>query len=345
LKPKANELVAGIFVILMVLSFLIFLSWSSGGIERWFAEKRPAITWFNNIGGLKENVQVVYQGFPIGDVELIDYDPSKKKIRVRMSLKADFVDAELPARVVAMVTTSSLLGDPYIELTADYAYIDTALLVRGEDLVTRTPEGVLLIDSIDPVGWGTIQVQASRLITDIQDRFSTMSDTLGSILTSVDAVVSDPRLQADLKATVANANATVVDARATMADVRRTLPGMMANADSMMISAASAAGRVDSMIARSQDTIVRIVENADEIAVNTRALTYTLSERPSRLVWDDKERQRRLAEGDTTVIYGSWREAFSRGGARDTRAPRATTTARPTGRRMGNWANPHLATE
>lgn len=291
MKPKANELVAGMFVIIMVGAVLLFLSWTGGGFERWFMQKRPAVTWFHNSGGLKEKVQVVYQGYPIGDVVSIEFDGKRRLIQVNMSLRADFA---LPETGIAMITTASLLGDPYIEITTDYRNIDQTMFVRGDDRIVEQ-EGVLVLDSIDPAGWGMIQVQASTMLADIKKEFNAMSDTIGHILTSTDQIVSDPEFRTNIHGIAANAR--IATAR---------LPQTLDDAGAMMASANSAARRIDTMLAGSQDTITRIMRNVDEVSFNARALTYALSEKPSRLIWEDRERQSRIAAGDTSVIFGSW---------------------------------------
>jgi hypothetical protein len=179
-KLYSNELVAGIFVILMVVAFLVFLSWISGGIDRMFAEKVTAVSRFHNLGGLKEKVQVTYQGLPIGDVEKITYNPKLSLIEVQMKLRADF---KLPTHALAMITTSSLLGDPYVEITTDFKFVDMNTLIMGDSRVIEK-NGVIQIDAIDPASWGMIQVQIGNMMSDVQRKFTVMSPIRPSAGTS-----------------------------------------------------------------------------------------------------------------------------------------------------------------
>jgi len=328
MKPRMNELIAGFFVIIMFFVFIIFLSWASGRMGEWMNRHETTMyTWFHNTGGLKPQVQVTYQGYKFGSVTSIDFDPKMKLIRVTMTVDADFANANLPDHAVAMITTASLLGDPYLELTSDFRTVDLDFLVNGDSSVIKKKnennEDVIIVDAIDPAGWGTIQVQASNLLRDIQSQFGSMSDTIGSILRSTDSIISDPQLKEDVKITMNRVRVA-----------SEQLPQTMSEARSMLTSANSATSRVDRLIANSEDTVSSILNNTDETMLNTRALTYTLSERPSRLVWDDKDRQRRIAEGDTSVIFASWRKPVSSSSSNS-----STITNRRQNSRM-TWGNP-----
>jgi hypothetical protein len=310
-KLYSNELVAGIFVILMVVAFLVFLSWISGGIDRMFAPKNTAISRFHNLGGLKEKVQVTYMGLPIGDVEKIGFNPKLGLIEVRMKLRADF---KLPERAIAMITTASLLGDPYVEITTDFKYVDMKSLVMGDNRVVEK-DGVIQIDAIDPASWGMIQVQIGNMISDVQQKVNVMSDTLGRVLTGAELLVADPKFRGNV--------------HQIAADLANDLPPAVREARAMMTSGNSAVQRVDRLLARSEDTVARIIENVDEATLSARTLAYGLAERPSRLVWEDKDWTTRVQQRDTALISASLRSA----------SPNAATggsAATPVARRSGN---------
>lgn len=292
MKPRANELTAGIFVLAMLFFFLLFLSWIGGGIARWFAETQPAVTWFNNIGGLKEKVVVVYQGLPIGEVAHIDFDPQNKKIRVNMDLSKKF---QLPSKGIATITTASLLGDPYIEITTEYEDVH-GLLIRGDDSI-KAVDGVYQIDAIDPASFGMLQVQLKRLLSKAEGHLDELSDTLGQVLNGANLLVSDSRFRSNLHVTAQN-----------FAIASAKLPGAMDDAQAMLRSANRAVGKVDTMLTRSEDTIYNILRNVDEIGVNARTLSYGLAQSPWMLVWKDKTWEDKVLRRDTSILEGSLRK-------------------------------------
>ncbi len=308
MKPKGNELVAGLFVLLMLFAFLVFLSWQSGGIARWNAPQKHAVTWFHSIGGLKEKQPVVYQGLPIGEVRSIDFDTAHWLIRVTMTVDSSFI---LPGRGVAIITAASLLGDPYVEITNDFTYLDTRALVRGDERIYMK-NGYVILDALDPSSYGQLLMQGSALLAKIDARFVSFADTIGQILTGADLLVADERFRADIHATAANAR---------FATAR--LPGTLSRADELVGAASSAAGRVDRILARSEDSVARIVGNADEVAVNARVLTYGLTEAPWRLVWKDPSWQQRVQSRDPALLSAS----LQSGETGSLAAPRATGTA------------------
>lgn len=312
MKPKGNELVAGLFVLLMLFAFLVFLSWQSGGIARWSAEAKPAVTWFHSIGGLKEKQQVVYQGLPIGEVTSIDFDTTRWLIRVSMSIDSDFL---LPDRGVAIITAASLLGDPYVEITNDFTYLDTRALVRGDERIYMKG-GYVVLDALDPSSYGQLLMQGSALLAKIDARLNSFADTVGSILSGAELLVADDQFRADVHATAANARIATA-----------SLPGTLARADGLVAAANSAAGRVDRMLSSSEDTVTRILDNVDEVALNARVLTYGLTEAPSRLVWKDEEWQRRVQQRDPALLNASLR-ADAGAAAAGTAAPPASARAR-----------------
>lgn len=293
MKPKGNELVAGLFVLIMLFAFLVFLSWQSGGIARWRTARKPAVTWFHSIGGLKEKQQVVYQGFPIGEITHIDYDTSRWLIRVVMTVDSAFV---MPDRGVAIITAASLLGDPYIEITSDFTYLDTRALVRGDERI-YSKSGYMVIDALDPSSYGQLLMQGSALVSKVDASFTSFADTVGHILTGADLLVANPQFREDVHATASNARVATAG-----------LPRTLANADQLMTSANSAAGRVDRIIARSEDTVTRIVGNVDEVALNARVLTYGLTESPWRLVWKDPAWQQRVNGRDPALLRASLKD-------------------------------------
>ncbi|RMH60014.1 MAG: MCE family protein [Candidatus Hydrogenedentota bacterium] len=300
MKPKASELFAGLFVIFSVAVFLIFLSWMGGGFERWFAEMRPAVTWFNNIGGLKEQVEVTYQGVPIGKVEKITYDAKHNRIKVTMTIKKDF---PIPEEAVAVITQPSLLSDPYIEITSDFRQIDDKLLVRGRKKI-RKRHGVLEIDAIDPSTYGIILAKAGYILDDVRKftrRLDGQSKRLGHILKGADKVVGDVRtLTRNFDHYSEQVDDILEGTRKIVAD-----PAFRRNIHQTAANARDLTANINDLVLESRDTVTTILVNADETMTNARVLSYGLAESPWRLVWEDQDWARRVEERDPELLNAS----------------------------------------
>lgn len=307
----------------MIAGFLVFLTWAGGGVTEYFAKKQPAVTWFRNVGGLKEKVQVVYQGFPIGTVDKIAYDSEKGLIKVTMILKGDF---PMPKKGIATITSASLLGDMYIEILGTYDPSMRQMLIRGDDRILDD-NGTLVLDGIDPQSLGMLQLKLGMMLEGVDQHIDTLSDSLGRVLTGAEALmgnanmlIGDPAFRSDIHATATNLRVASGE-----------LPGTLGMARDMMASASSAAGRVDRLIARSEDTVVSMVSNLEEMTLNAKVLTYGLTAKPSMLVWGDKAWEARVARRDPELISASLRSP-----APATTAVPASTEAAAPRRREGS---------
>lgn len=327
-KPTHNELAAGIFVVVALVIFLFFLAWVGGGFERMFAEEVTAVTYFHNIGALKENVQVTFQGIPIGEVEKITYDPEKKLIQVRMTLMKNFEfnGREVPfdfagKRAAAMITQATFLGDQYIEITTDLDYVDVSQLILGKPVVEEIEDEVLLFDSVNPASIGMIMAQANGILRDIRGltgQFGGYGDSIGRLLTNAEQAAAGAHLLIGDEAFRRNVHTAAANARSASAQ----LPTIMTNARELTESgkrtAASferTASTVEGAVTEKKEEIASIIDNASELTLNARVLSYGLATKPWMLVWKDKEWQNRVESRDPTLLEASLRKP----GAVDTR--------------------------
>ena len=308
MKPKLGEMLAGIFVLSMVAVFMLFLSWMSDSFS-WINPTTTAVTYYESIGALQTNVGVTYQGVPIGSVTRIDLeknstkvDPPMDLIRVTMQINESFAN-QLPKKAIAMVTQASALGDPYIEITSHLDALNEEMYIMGDPTV-RVENGIIIFDAVNPSSLGELLARATVIMDDFRNFTKHMdeyADTVGNILEGAEELVADEAFIEDVHATVADARQVMVDAKIAI----RKLPKTMNDASAFMKSARHTADRIDSLVAASEDTFATIINNVDELTFNAKVLTYGLAESPWRVVWKDKEWQKRVTNRDPRIINAS----------------------------------------
>ncbi len=137
MQRKSLDVWVGLFVLLGALA-LVFLALKAGNMSAMtFAETYPAITKFDNIGGLKPQAPVKSSGVVVGRVASIHFDDKKFQAVVTLNLESRY---RFPKDSSAKILTSGLLGEQYIGLEAGG---DEKLLASG-DQIKMTQSAVVL---------------------------------------------------------------------------------------------------------------------------------------------------------------------------------------------------------
>lgn len=108
---QRNYIVVGIFVIAMLaglIAWIALLSGRTGATDDYYI-------LYDNVGGLAEGTQILYQGYPVGMIEeisLVEVD-GRQCFRVDVSVKRGW---EIPEDSVAEVTASGLLSAVVVEI-------------------------------------------------------------------------------------------------------------------------------------------------------------------------------------------------------------------------------------
>ena len=112
-NTKINYLIVGTFVILSILSILatvLILSSRSGDMDTYY-------TYYNRVQGLKFGTKVVYEGYPVGQIEEIipERNEGRMRFKVALSIKEGW---DIPQDSLAAITTSGLLSGLSINIRA-----------------------------------------------------------------------------------------------------------------------------------------------------------------------------------------------------------------------------------
>ncbi|GHD54061.1 phospholipid/cholesterol/gamma-HCH transport system substrate-binding protein [Marinobacter persicus] len=112
---RSIEVIVGLFMI-AGLAALLFLALQVSGLSPQATSDRYTLyANFNDSGGLAPRSRVAMAGVTIGTIESVTLDKETFQARVKMAIDAD-VD-NIPADSAAVIRTSGLLGDQYIDVS------------------------------------------------------------------------------------------------------------------------------------------------------------------------------------------------------------------------------------
>lgn len=254
---KPIEIVIGLMVVAVAVAIVGIAAWRSGAVDRLTRERRAAVAWFHSVGALKEQEQVVFRGYPMGEITRISFDNDRRLIRVDMAIDPSF---RLPSRAVALVTVSSMSAlSAYIEITTDFSGLDSAALVRG-DLRVVERDGVIEFDAVDPVNAIALLTQGSSYIARADAQMSQFFDDANANIASWHAELATPALRTSTHDGTAQARAATAEAA-----------GMIDRAEAAIHRGAAATESADRWLAEREDTLTAAIANAEASTARARA--------------------------------------------------------------------------
>ena len=126
---KINYIVVGAFVLAIIAGFIITLSMLSkktGATETYF-------TVYNNVSGIKFGTQVLYEGFPVGQVEKIlpIVRDGRQRFKVEFGVMKDW---SIPQGSVVLISASGLLSAVVLDIkgTDNTVHLAPGSEIEGE---------------------------------------------------------------------------------------------------------------------------------------------------------------------------------------------------------------------
>ncbi|MBT4588900.1 MAG: MCE family protein [Rhodospirillaceae bacterium] len=181
---KANYLIVGTFVLLViagVVTSVALLTGRTGATDDYYAV-------YDNVTGIEFGTRVLYEGFPIGQVEQVKPIQEKDRIRFRVDL-AVTEGWKIPADTKAEIASSGLLAAVTISLNAGKA---TDNLEPGSQIISAPSANVMAAVS------NLARDISSLAETDIKPLLSNMNKTVGTFGDLLDAkgaaLIEDVRL-------------------------------------------------------------------------------------------------------------------------------------------------------
>jgi phospholipid/cholesterol/gamma-HCH transport system substrate-binding protein len=252
--PRLNYAVVGGFVLVVLVGLITaiaLLAGRTGATDRYH-------THFERVSGIAFGTQVLYQGFPIGQVEEIvpTEEPDKPRFRVEMSLERGWpIDRAALVRITQAGFLSAM-----------------ALDIQGGDSTERLEPGSEIPSQEAPDVLAALQDVAGKL-GELMDR--SVRPVLESVGTQVPELLTSARSFADgLNQTGARLN--------QLLDEENTgrLRNVVQNAEQVSRDLAAVTGELDETRRRLDATMTslqRVVEeNSDELGKAAGDLQYTL---------------------------------------------------------------------
>ncbi len=246
-STKINLTLVGVFVLAGIASLvfaLAVLSGRTGDVDTYYAS-------YSNVTGLKFGSQVLFEGYPVGQVERVEpvEDNGRMRFRVQLSVTAGW---KIPEDSVAVSTASGVLAPQSIAIRAGSSLKS---LEPGATIPSGDAAG--LMSSISSVT-GKVNEIADRSLVPLMDNMNRQVLLLGEIL------------EKDLRPMMRNTNTV-------MTQTSQKLPRILDNANTATASLAGASQRVDQLISDERiKSIDRLLVNADGTLTDLRASSAEL---------------------------------------------------------------------
>lgn len=254
---------------------------------------------FPDITGIRKHSEVRYAGAPAGRVVEVRHltaeersaaEGEKRKNAVRITVELLDDVPELPNDIKVMLTSETMLSEKFVALSA------------GSPEVPRLANGALLqgqtSGSLDDVfaAVGPALKSVEAMLASLQPVIQKAGETLDSIKGGVNDAM--PRISgvADSAKTMAEtANALLKrtdnliannegEIRKNLEELRESLNGVQ----KVLGTADKFVGRTDRELAGRMQELSVILQNLKVVSTHAKAVTQTLGEQPSRLIWGSK---------------------------------------------------------
>jgi phospholipid/cholesterol/gamma-HCH transport system substrate-binding protein len=294
---KSSEIKAGIFIIISIVLFIVFLAIIIGMNS--FSEKVTYLARFEYVGGIEKGSAVRYAGLQVGsvmDVRLTDDGFPGAEVVIQ-------VEKETPIRVDsrAFMTTIGIMGSAYVEVTA------------GTPTSPRLEPGSL-ISSEDVTGFAQMTGVASNAIDEMTALLSGMNDLLNehnrkrisSMITSLDEIAGNT--EQSLQITLDNMN-TLIDqvnnlvlaAENIVAKNDTTITNSVEALETLLDEGVATLTSVENMVSKVDETLLtnqqqynQIITNLNTTTENLTDFSQTIKERPWSLVRKSAPAERAL---------------------------------------------------
>ncbi|MCH8236751.1 MAG: MCE family protein [Proteobacteria bacterium] len=138
-SSKINYLIVGLFVLAMIgalVTTVATLTGRTGAVDNYY-------TYYSNVTGIKFGTQVVYEGYPIGQVEQIT--PEEKDGRMRFRIDFSVIEGwRIPKDSVGEIAAPGLLAAVTISIQAGS---DKVSLKPGEMIISKERSDVFAVVS------------------------------------------------------------------------------------------------------------------------------------------------------------------------------------------------------
>ena len=215
---RINHVIVGLFVIAMISVLLVAVALLTGRT----GDVASYHTLFDNVGGVKSGTKVLFEGYPVGQVEAIRpvRDDNQTRFRVEMSLMSDW---QIPRDSIARLATPGLLAAITINITGGES---SEVLVQGDRIPSIQGGDVFAI--IGDVATEVLDLSQNR-IKPLLGNVNRLVETLGD--------AGEPAM-VDIAENL----------RQVVADIAESTPVVLADIESFSATMDATAGRVGGLL-------------------------------------------------------------------------------------------------
>lgn len=287
----AQKFRLGLFITIVSGALILFFLMVAGN-SVWEQRDIYYIRYSNaSVQGLQVGGSVVYQGINVGSIKNVEIDPQNvENIIVTISLEQNTpIKTDVKARLVPVGIT----GLSQIELSGGTQKAD--LLPPGSTITPEPSSITQVSESLQSI-LNNIQV----LLEDIS-KFVTEENrqSLGSILTNVDGMVSENRTELseivdNLNRTSAHLNSTTREASLLVGSLRKTVEAAEVEEAAqefraMTAQAAELVDTLDSVVLEGRDEIIESIEVVNDTVWLLNDFAFQLSENPSLIIFNRED--------------------------------------------------------
>src|SRR2546423_5155939 len=278
MKKNFSDYVVALSVIACSLVLLAALTMALSG----FRLKKPTRTLqidFEDVTGVKLHSEVRYAGALAGRVIAMRHltreqreagENKRKAVRVTVNLAEEI--PPLPSDVIATLSSDTMLSTMFVALSAGTP--------GGEILANNA-----LIEGHPAYGIQQIAAAAGPLIDNANKLIDSLNATAGNLNTTVTTV------RTNLDDFLPKISPVLDTARTDLEEVQRIIKGLddvEKNANAVFDNAGKFVGNTDKQIQEQLKELRVILLNLKVVSTHAKALTETLAEKPSRIIFSGK---------------------------------------------------------
>lgn len=283
---RKNYLAVGVFVLTMLSVLVVWLTVLSGGTQA----TKPYYMEFDNVIGLSRGGQILFEGYPIGEIEDIVFTrrPDASVYRLNLTIREDW---DIPEDSVAVMTQASVLSAMVIDIQAGSS---PQMLAPGEQIPSLGSSNIMtamssvaaklsnLADtSLKPLlenlsGGSNSLTALSQDVPVILENVKTFTSQLTSATTRLNHILdqSEKPIETILKkAELASGNISTVTT-----DFRQTRKQLDTLLFSLRKIVSNNSGEIDHSIADLHHTLEVVASHIQEISSNLEATTRNMNE-------------------------------------------------------------------
>lgn len=289
---RTNYIVVGAFVLLMLGGLVVALAVLTGRT----GPTAPYYTTYGNVGGLKYGTQVLYEGYPIGQVENIAPfrgDDGQTMFRVNMSVQDGW---PIPVDSTARIAASGLLAAVTIDIRGGDS---REMLPAGSEIPGRN--GGSIFATLEDVA-GEVQSLSQDSVRPLIDNINRYVVALGEMavdstpeiienlrIMSADLSGRTPEITRNLSQFSAKLNQQVLSDKniasidGTLANAEKAsaeFTAMSSELKAMSAQVAGLIGSLDTLVANSREDVAASLSDMryslDTVARSIDSITYNL---------------------------------------------------------------------